>query len=412
MKYFFVGGFYPKEYMSQIKKDSIGPIANANNALQWGYIEGLNSNIRTTPSSSLQLISLPQIGAFPFKYKKICFKVKNKFFGEKKLREGVCGSFLNLIVFKHISRYFSSKKLLNSMLQKADADDNIVVILYDLQVPILKSIVDIKKKFPKTRFCLIIPDLHGFTGGKKNIFNKIFELIEKYIINRCYHAVDAYVLLSKYMIEKLQIEDKPWIVIEGIYNTNDEVKIEKCNPPNNTKILFYSGALDKRNGVDNLLKAFSKINNSSFRLILCGDGDLRQEIQDAALKDTRIEYKGQLERIDVLNLQKNATLLVNPRQSSGEFTRYSFPSKTMEYYASGTPVLMYQIAGIPDEYYEYCYSPIDESVESLKKSIEEICNYKEEELIRIGRRAREFVEKQKNCNIQTEKLLNLTSKLF
>ena len=38
---------------------------------------------------------------------------------------------------------------------------------------------------------------------------------------------------------------------------------------------------------------------------------------------------------------------VNPRQNNEEFTKYSFPSKTMEYLASGVPVVAYKLDGIP-----------------------------------------------------------------
>ena len=63
----------------------------------------------------------------------------------------------------------------------------------------------------------------------------------------------------------------------------------------------------------------------------------------------RIEFLGMLPRTDVLELQSKATILVNPRQPVGDFTKYSFPSKTIEYMASGTPLLMYKLPGIPEE---------------------------------------------------------------
>ena len=48
-----------------------------------------------------------------------------------------------------------------------------------------------------------------------------------------------------------------------------------------------------------------------------------------------------------------ATLLVNPRPTTEEFTIYSFPSKNMEYMASGTPLLTTKLPGMPEEYHQY-----------------------------------------------------------
>ena len=72
-----------------------------------------------------------------------------------------------------------------------------------------------------------------------------------------------------------------------------------------------------------------------------------------------------------------ATLLINPRFSNEEYTKYSFPSKNMEYMASGTPILTTKLPGMPKEYYEYIYLFEEESIEGMKnkmsmKAIEKI----------------------------------------
>lgn len=390
--------------------DSKGPIANANNALQWAYINGFHSNINST-ENALKLISLPQLGAYPLRYKKIFFRVKNKQFGKKQGLTGICSNFINLIAIKHVSRYFSVFKELSNILKKIDRQDNVLIISYDLQVPILKAIHKLKKRYSNSRSCLILPDLHGLTGGKKDLPHRIFEYIEKKQLTNIYQSIDSFVLISKYMIEKLPIKNKPFIVIEGIYNPSDK-NIDTNPKIKMTKDIFYSGALDKRNGVHNLIKAFITITDPTYRLILCGDGYLRSMIEDAAKQDTRIEYKGQLEHSQVLALQQKATLLVNPRPSDREFTRYAFPSKTIEYFASSIPVLMYKLEGIPNEYYNYCYTPQDESIDELKKCIINICSQKEETLLLMGEKARRFILENKNSIVQTKILLEMTSKLF
>ena len=86
-------------------------------------------------------------------------------------------------------------------------------------------------------------------------------------------------------------------------------------------------------------------------------------------------------------MQQQATLLVNPRKGHEEYTKYSFPSKTMEYMASGTPTIMYKLPGLPIEYEEYLVLLPDNSQETLTAILKQ-CLYfiiKSRCIIRIQR---------------------------
>ena len=87
-------------------------------------------------------------------------------------------------------------------------------------------------------------------------------------------------------------------------------------------------------------------------------------------------------------------------------TKYSFPSKTLEYMSSGTPVLTSKLSGIPSEYYDYLYVIEDRGKESIKKAIEEVFDKSEEELISTGILAKNYVLNFKNCKTQTKKILD------
>ena len=120
------------------------------------------------------------------------------------------------------------------------------------------------------------------------------------------------------------------------------------------------------------------------------------------LKSWKMLYYLQL----VLILQKQATVLVNPRQNNEEFTKYSFPSKTMEYLASGVPVVAYKLDGIPDEYDEYIRYVPDNSPETLAKVLMEVCELSGEERQGLGEKARKFVLVEKNKVAQTKRILD------
>jgi len=160
------------------------------------------------------------------------------------------------------------------------------------------------------------------------------------------------------------------------------------------------------NGILELVEAFKQIQNQKSRLLICGAGETESYIQTESEKDDRIIFMGELSREKILNLQKNATLLVNPRANNEEFTKYSFPSKIMEYLSSGTPTLAYKLDGIPDEYYDYMYTISTES-DGLKNSLDEVLSYTKEELQEKGNQAQRFVKNQKNAFEQVKKMIKM-----
>ena len=113
---------------------------------------------------------------------------------------------------------------------------------------------------------------------------------------------------------------------------------------------------------------------------------------------------------ELLKLQREATVLVNPVSPSQEFTNYFFPSKTMEYLSSGTPTLMFQLSCLPKEYQNHLYFFDNESIEKIKDKLVEICEKPKDELSTFGKLAADFIFREKNAKIQVKKLINLIEK--
>lgn len=109
----------------------------------------------------------------------------------------------------------------------------------------------------------------------------------------------------------------------------------------------------------------------------------------------------------VIQAELDADLLINPRPTHEEFTKYSFPSKNMEYMATGTPVLTTNLPGMPEEYKQYVYLMEDETEQGVCKVLLSV--FSESESIRFekGLQAKRFVLKQKNNAKQAERLLRI-----
>ena len=178
-----------------------------------------------------------------------------------------------------------------------------------------------------------------------------------------------------------------------------------------SQIILYSGTLDKRYGIDNLLQAFQKIDSKNARLYICGVGDGQEIVEKTARHDERICYMGLVPRNEIIRLQKSAAVLVNPRQNIGEYTKYSFPSKNLEYLSSGTPLVAYKLDGIPDEYDAYIHYVKDNTVEALKNTIEQVLNASPQERYARGEAARQFVLNNKNETVQARKILDMLNRI-
>lgn len=107
---------------------------------------------------------------------------------------------------------------------------------------------------------------------------------------------------------------------------------------------------------------------------------------------------------EVVKAQMQAMLLINPRPSEEEYTKYSFPSKNMEYMVSGRPTLTTYLQGMPKEYLNYVYVIENETEIGIADMITKIVNKSKLELSRKGREAQQFVLVHKNNISQAKKL--------
>ena len=89
---------------------------------------------------------------------------------------------------------------------------------------------------------------------------------------------------------------------------------------------------------------------------------------------------------------------------------YSFPSKTIEYMSSGTPVLTTKLGGIPKEYYDYLFFTKGDSINDIYESLDDLLKVDQSVLIEKGQKAKKFVDENKNYLLQTKKVIDFVNK--
>lgn len=276
------------------------------------------------------------------------------------------------------------------------------IFIYSMGLSLLYSANRYKKKHPGVKIIQMITDLPQFMRENASLSYRIAKKIETFLNYKLMKCVDEFALLSPHMGEFIPVKGKKWVQVEGIYEEpNEGINCKKFNE----RTFLYTGNLGKRYGIRNLVDAFMQTDNSGFRLLVRGDGECKDYVKQAEGKDSRIRYVERLSREELLKLQREATILINPVWRSEMFTRYSFPSKTMEYMASGTPTLMSELDCLPEDYKQHLYFFDDESVEGMARKIEEICSKPQEELDAFGKAASEFILKNKNPEAQVRKML-------
>lgn len=398
MNIIFLGGLFPDTTEKEFLENSKNYFQAAANKLQWNLIEGLEA----VTGKTADIVTVPFLGDFPKNYKK-CFIEGNLFYrsGKKNYSVGFC----NLKIFNIISKYYKARSALMSVVCDKNKDEKTIIVIYGVFPYLMFSALWAKKYNKNIELCLIVPDLPRMMGGDENkVSIKLYNFVNDYFVNLALGKINYFVLLSKFMKDKLNIGDRPWCVVEGISNLINE----DCRASNGARfVVLYSGTLARRYGIGDLLKAFVQIKGSNFELWICGSGDGVDDVIDYVKLDSRIKFYGQVSSDDVFALQKNSSLLINPRRSDGEYTKYSFPSKTIEYFSSGIATIMNRLPGIPDEYFSHCIIPVTEDVDGLRDAIVKAKNMSSDELELIGRRAREFIIKEKNSKKQCQKIINL-----
>lgn len=263
-------------------------------------------------------------------------------------------------------------------------------------------------KLTFTKSVGMITDMPGMTGigsGTGSIgglWTKLHLLFLPYF--------SGFVLISEHTNKVINKYNKPYIIMEGLVRDQFDNNVGTLKK-NKYFTFLYAGGLAKEYGLEMLVKAFKLLKRENLRLVIYGSGPYEDELKRETLSDPRIEYRGVALNEVIVEEEKKATILVNPRLTTGEFTKYSFPGKNMEYMLSGTPTLTTKLAGMPIDYYRYVYVFEDETVDGFYKKLFEVSEYDEERLRIKGIMARDYILENKNNIIQTKRIIDFIQQL-
>ncbi len=394
MKICMVGSLLPTKVFDKLVEKSKAKPSNAPENFQMMFAKGLAQN-----KQDFTVISYPTVATFPNGPGLYLKKQRYTLDMGTDIR---CPALINLPLVKQaqifVKTYFSLKKWF-----RENKGEKKQVILYS-DYPVYATAARLAcKKNKDANSVLFMTDLPTFSllPHNNSLSSRMMCKMDK-AREENYKKFDSYILLTKHMAEKMGVQDKPYIVVEGF---SDPESYEFEQKKSDKKVLMYCGALSDVYNITTLLEAF-QLTEIDAELWLFGGGTREKEVKEATEKDSRIKFFGKVPREELLHRQKEAHVLINIKSSDDDFTKYAFPSKILEYMTAGTAVLSTKIGGIPDEYYEYIYTIENEDVKAIGEKIEEILNLPIEELEEKGKKGQVFAIEKKNCQKQTKDIID------
>jgi glycosyltransferase involved in cell wall biosynthesis len=290
--------------------------------------------------------------------------------------------------------------------------DNVIVcdsLVYMCSVPARMA-----AKLKCTKTVSFLTDLPRFANAKREkvgIKQALVQMLDKFAENDMV-KYDGYIILTEKMNGIVNPDGKQSLVVECSVDISEKETGNSSENKNDPRTILYAGGVYAKYGLDKLVKAFIKADIENAQLCIYGDGDYAAEIEKISKTYSNINYMGCVGLEEIVENERKATLLVNPRPTREAFTPYSFPSKTAEYMVSGTPVLSTRLEGIPEEYGQYLYWFQEETVVGLADTMVRVMSKGNQELSEFGMVAKEFMLTNKNNLLQGQKILDFLQSIM
>lgn len=322
----------------------------------------------------------------------------------KEMEDGVLYKYvpyLNLPLLKHICLFLYT--FLFTLFWGLGNRKNKAIVCDVLAISVCMGAI-FASKINRVVSVAVVTDLYGLM---QNIDKRSFLVCIAGKVNAWYSSLfNKYILLTEQMNEVVNPKGCPHLIMEALCDYSlemeNKVKVEKEYP----RTVIYAGGISEVYGLKMLAEGFLKANVENAKLVYYGQGPYVDEYKELCEKYPNLEYRGIVTNEIIVEEERRASLLVNPRFTTEEFTKYSFPSKNMEYMASGTPLLTTNLPGMPKEYLSYVFLFQEETVDGYAEAIRKTLSHSELELREFGNKASQFVLSKKNNVQQGLRVLN------
>lgn len=296
---------------------------------------------------------------------------------------GTSIGFVNVIGLKHVTRLIGCLLRAPRMLFGWQTD---VLFVHGIHTPYLLFALFMRVCGVKT--VAVLTDPSGVVVPTDGGLAKRLKALDSRIVRLLLGRFSGTVALAPDLVANFS-ETKPTVVFPGILNADWRKAVEAAAPssPRERFTVLYAGGLNRSYGVPLLVEAAAQLPDVDF--VFLGKGDCVDVVAESGLDNVR--YGGFVGPDELLAHAMAADVLINTRPPTAAFAVASFPSKLIEYLATGRPVLTTRIASIPPDLADAFFYIEDDGVEATVTAIGTLRAMDPETRAARGRQAREAV---------------------
>lgn len=253
-----------------------------------------------------------------------------------------------------------------------------------------------------------IYDSHKLAADHLSAFKKLYVHVRYSIGMRLVNILDGVVVYTSVAHRILRLK-VPYLF------SRIGIRVPQELPPYKTRsdsyTMLYAGGLYRHNGLDIAAAAMSRLDIPNAHLIICGGGPQQAMLAEAARKNPNIHLHPFMPRYELLALYRKTDLLLNFRDPRSRISpsAISFPSKILEYFSMGVPVLTSDFTDDID-LPSISYVVREFTPEGIAKTMREA--YEDTVPRRKTERALAYVRKEHNWDTITDELYVFFKSLF
>lgn len=359
----------------------------------WALAESLGAN-----DVEVDLVVAEPVADFP---KNRRLLIRGQHFAEAGMT-GRSVSFVNLPAVKHLTRYLSGRRAVRLIgVKHTDA-----VIVHGVHSAFLWLALSLGKRhgIPTVAVLTDAPSLHTKFDNALTI---LLKRLDRRLILTALRRFDGVVALTPKLSELAA--GKPAMLMEGIAIRPMEVHRAPCRTVDDVPRVVYAGGLSAEYGVLDLLDSVKQA-SEVWTLEFFGRGPAVAAIQEAERQGLRVAYRGSVGPDEMARVYASSDVLVNPRPPNGALAHRAFPSKLLEYLASGVPVVTTELPTIPRDYLDHV-SLADSSPQGLADAIDHLVQLGSAQRKQLGTAAQAFILRTRGIERQGRRLKSFVAEL-
>lgn len=212
-----------------------------------------------------------------------------------------------------------------------------IIVAFGYDIKTFYPLRKVSKRYSSKLVSYTFDTHKGAIYGKKYIrkllINTYFNMGIKYL-----NKIDGIILFNEQAYKEMKL-NIPFVISKvGVREEAISPDIFNRRSQDIFRVV-YSGTLIEYNSIKVLIDTMSCLEGENVSLEIYGDGPLKEYVEKSVNKSSNIIYHGLVSNNQVNYAIKSADLLINLRDTKDYVSKFAFPSKLIQYMASGIPVL-------------------------------------------------------------------------